>query len=513
MDVPLEDIGEICTMKEVGNIGIHNVSLHTPRPLIKSAPSNFWEAIQGWGNTWLWDNLAISGDISWIDESIADNSCVTVMDGSYMKEIYPNLNSEAFVFECSKGRGRLMGTFVKATTDVGSYRGELLGLMAIHLILHGIHEVRPGLVGSVHNLLDCLGALHKVENLPPYQIPTQCSHSNILKTIMTNCSRLSFTRIFSHVKAHQDNGVEYGSLSRNAQLNCQMDYHAKKAIWEMTPEPEAPTRRFPLEPICVFLGKNKLTSDKGESLKFWVQQHQAQAYYHNVDIMYGPQFDTIDWEMVHTALCRVPQMFQIWACKQVMDIAPTNGNRPWEKDLCSLCPSCAQVNETCLHILFCNHAGQVDGLMKSILDLLGQWLVEVDTYPDLSDCIVEYARGRGQLTMSEVCRGMDYHYTKMMDEQDAIGWRRFMEGMVCRSIRRIQELYMTMDGSNLSPEQWTVGVVTKLLEATHGQWLYQCVQIQDRLNGTQVMLWKEELQREIESQQEIGMEGLMEEDQ
>ncbi len=88
-----------------------------------------------------------------------------------------------------------------------------------------------------------------------------------------------------------------------------------------------------------------------------------------------------------------------------------------------------------------------------------------------------------------------------------------MEGMVTRSIRRIQETYMTTIGSNLSPKKWTVGVVTKLHKATHGQWLYQCVQIHDRLNGTNATLRKEELQREIESQQEMGMEGLMEEDQ
>ncbi len=61
-----------------------------------------------------------------------------------------------------------MGTFVEATTNTGSYQGELLGLMAIYLILCGVHEVRPGLVGLVHILSDCLGALHKVENLPPY---------------------------------------------------------------------------------------------------------------------------------------------------------------------------------------------------------------------------------------------------------------------------------------------------------------------------------------------------------
>jgi hypothetical protein len=52
-----------------------------------------------------------------------------------MKELYPSLNFAAFVFECTKGRGRLMGTFVKHTRDTCSYRGELLGLMAIHLIL------------------------------------------------------------------------------------------------------------------------------------------------------------------------------------------------------------------------------------------------------------------------------------------------------------------------------------------------------------------------------------------
>ncbi len=150
--------------------------------------------------------------------------------------------------------------------------------------------------------------------------------------------------------------------------------------------------------------------------------------------------------------------------------------------------------------------------MKSI-DLLEQWLEEVDADPDLLECIVEYARGRSQVAMSDTCRGRDSRYTKMADEQDAIGWRRFMEGMVTRSIRKIQETYTTTDGSNLSPEKWTIGVVTKLLEATHGQWLYRCVQIHDRLNGTNGMLREEELQREIESQQEMGMEGLMEEDQ
>jgi hypothetical protein len=104
-----------------------------------------------------------------------------------------------------------------------------------------MNEVFTDLQGSVHIYSNCLGALNKVENLPPYRIPTKCSHSGILKTIMVNCSDLTFLRIFSHVKAHQDDHIGYESLTRSAQLNCQMDYHAKKSIWESDLNPDAPT--------------------------------------------------------------------------------------------------------------------------------------------------------------------------------------------------------------------------------------------------------------------------------
>ena len=88
-----------------------------------------------------------------------------------------------------------------------------------------------------------------------------------------------------------------------------------------------------------------------------------------------------------------------------------------------------------------------------------------------------------------------------------------MEGMVCKGIRKIQTAYSILEGSSVTPKQWTTGVVTKLLEATHGQWLYQRIQIYDMNKGTQATLWKEELQKEIEDQQELGYDGLLEEDQ
>jgi hypothetical protein len=75
----------------------------------------------------MWEKPSITGDLDWIVASIAHNSCIMVTDGSYMKELYPYLNSAAFVLECSKGRGRLTGSFLEQTPDAGNYQGEILG--------------------------------------------------------------------------------------------------------------------------------------------------------------------------------------------------------------------------------------------------------------------------------------------------------------------------------------------------------------------------------------------------
>ncbi len=68
--------------------------------------------------------------------------------------------------------------------------------------------------------------------------------------------------------------------------------------------------------------------------------------------------------------------------------------------------------------------------MKSI-ELYESWLVDVQTDPDLQDSIVKYAKGQGGVPLLDICQGTDHRYCLMAQEQDTIGWRRFMEGMVC----------------------------------------------------------------------------------
>ncbi len=230
-------------------------------------------------------------------------------------------------------------------------------------------------------------------------------------------------------------------------------------------------------------------------------------------ILSHTQFNQVDWEIVHRTLSTVPRMFQVWVCKQVWSIAGTNYETLRWLAVSPLCPSCMQVPETCSHILHCCHAGWVEALHVTI-KLLDQWMKRRGTDPDLRDCIYEYAMERGGVTMEEICEENHYdqRYRVMARAQDEFGWRQFMEGMICKEIRQIQRTHAGLQASRLSAKKWGVGLVTKLLEVTHGQWLYHNIQVHDKISGTLVMLQKEELQLEIKRQQELGTAGLLGED-
>jgi hypothetical protein len=140
--------------------------LSAPCTIPTAKPESFLDVLHSWGNTWLWENLQVMGGISWLHHSIADRLLIAVTNGSYIRERFPNLCSAAFVLECSNGRGQIVGSFSEALLVANAYRGELLGLMAIHLILLSVNKLHKDLAGSTEIVSDCLGALKRVTYLP-----------------------------------------------------------------------------------------------------------------------------------------------------------------------------------------------------------------------------------------------------------------------------------------------------------------------------------------------------------
>ena len=130
--------------------------------------------------------------------------------------------------------------------------------MAIHIILRSVNEMAPALSGLLMIISDCLGAIGGVEHLPPHRIPSRCKYSDILKNILVSCCDLTFQRAFEHVYAHQYDRGSYESLTQPEQINSLMDVKAEQEIWNVDPDNLHHQEAFPLESLCVFLGKDKM---------------------------------------------------------------------------------------------------------------------------------------------------------------------------------------------------------------------------------------------------------------
>ena len=87
-----------------------------------------------------------------------------------------------------------------------------------------------------------------------------------------------------------------------------------------------------------------------------------------------------------------------------------------------------------------------------------------------------------------------------------------MEGMVSKEMLKIQDDYHAFYGGTYDALGWTEQLVIRLLEVTHGQWLYRNVLVHDQVSGVLATQRKERLQTEIEQELLLGGEGLEEAD-
>jgi hypothetical protein len=265
---------------------------------------------------------------------------------------------------------------------------------------------------------------------------------------MVNCASLSFQREYHHVAVHQDNHTWWEDLTGADQLNLACDAGAKAILRSQDVTNLPPQEAFPLEPICMFVIGKKMTSDTGAHIRYAVGRQIARSSFHQTSRMFTDAFDEVDWPHVHRTLNEEgPRLFQVWACKQVMNIAATNKNlsRRHHDGRCDKCPCCTIHVKTAAHVLLCPEAGRAEAFQLS-MTALERWLDKADTDPDLTDSIVEYVWRWGTITMEEAIIDAPPRFRHVALSQDKIGWRQFLEGMILTEITFIQRQYIAVNG-------------------------------------------------------------------
>ena len=81
----------------------------------------------------MWEHI-VEGDIEvgWTPDSLTNGTFLAVTDGLYDREMAPKVSGLGWMIVCTACHCTLRGSFYEISRSAGLYRGELLGLVAIH---------------------------------------------------------------------------------------------------------------------------------------------------------------------------------------------------------------------------------------------------------------------------------------------------------------------------------------------------------------------------------------------
>lgn len=502
------------TTGEMGSV--HRLGIGPPLARDDGEESGtFWDFLRSWKGEWMWESARAPSDMADVVHSIENGTAVFVTDGSYNRKTRSDLSAAGWVLYCrQKKKILLTNSFHEVSRGAGSYRGELLGLLSIHLFLAAI-ESYFDITCHSNNTIACdnLGALNKAKSKRK-KIPSGSKHGDIRRVLRSIHRRLRGRAQYIHVYGHQDTRKGWENLSLLEKLNCICDNLAKTALLQGTTADATLSRfgqRLPLEASAVFYGEDKITSDCGEEIRFQIGRKRAREFYLGELDWKAATFDAVDWVARDRALCGTTDMFRLWLCKQCSSFCATGKNMGrWFGSEATQCPNCKVDQEDAYHLLHCPDTGRTT-FFQDECRTLQAWLNQ-NTEPDLAAALSQYISRRGEITMRQAT-GTTHNRSllRLADHMDVIGWDNLMVGMVSTLLRPFQHSYLLPSSSMLTADDWLKQFLQRILHITHGQWIYRNVSRHHSKHGLLKDLERQSLLREIEQFLSVSPEEVPEE--
>jgi hypothetical protein len=487
--------------------------LYTGTPLFSEEsssqlPSDFWSFLSAWGGTWMWRNVVNSStDLDWLITAIRCDTAVWCTDGSYDKLLAPDISGVGWMIFDTATSHQLYGNFFERSVDAGSYRGEMLGSLALHTLCSAL-EVYYDLPPSSNKFLcDNESTLNGAKSTRA-RIPTMSSCSDISRHMRYIKTTLRMKFKYQHVGAHADDHNDWSYLTLEEQLNCRCDELAKNAVHLALSILITEHRfLFPREGVAVFVAGNKQTSDVAPSIRFHVglmEARQALTQPYSVQGRLKPppmspaQFDSIDWESRHRALSSSPDMYRIWLTKQTSNFSATGVqlSRYGMSLDDDRCPNCRTRGERSDHLCRCPDPDRTRLYTEQIQDL-EDWLTKSYAHPEITFFLPKYLLLRGTREFSSLGTMSPAMY-ELACNQDLIGWRNLTEGKLSNLFLPLQQSYLGTTPSKISGATWVKQLIQRILFTTHSQWIFRNVTLHHHREGILSKRRSRNLLREIE---------------
>lgn len=477
LPVPIEQLERATTRYERGRM-MYEGSAGNAYPA-EPMYANIHEFIANWEDSWPIEDSFFPEDPTTVAQAISSGTAIMVSDGSYKPLLSTKIGAASWILECSLTgaicRGECSTSGLRR--EVNAYRSELqgchaglLGVLAF-VTYHQLHG------GSISFHFDNDGGLDKSaeEHL---NVPAAVMHADLIRAIRVIAFRLrtiyGVQVTFVKVKGHRLKHLRYHQLTRPEQLNEDMDTLAKARvdrIFEQRIPPPPASIKF--EGWTCWIDEVKLVHDPSAKLLRRLHEPAMRDWLSREDHfrMSSDGFDFVDWDAVAKSLSGFPEMFKVWAAKHMSHFCGVGRMQLrygfWDH---SRCPRCQQVDETTMHVLVCpNDSAGLEWRCR-VTDI-GLWLLEVDTHPSIRQCILDSLAPRSTNTLFSTYA--DQICAVAATEQDEIGWQNFVEGKISKTWGDLQFLYYQEQFSNRSVDRWTSGLVTRLLELTHGMWIHR----------------------------------------
>jgi hypothetical protein len=104
----------------------------------------FWKFIDTWGGSWMWPNIN-TGDkpkdnMQRVADGMTAGTLIWTTNGSYDRKSAADLSGVGWTIFCKATSCQITGSFWERSITASSFRAEMLGLCALHLLARAIAE-------------------------------------------------------------------------------------------------------------------------------------------------------------------------------------------------------------------------------------------------------------------------------------------------------------------------------------------------------------------------------------